>query len=1162
MSLNQYISIDTHYTRSISLERDGYSLEMTSSYIPTTRSLLTLNRFAETVSETNTPRSWALIGPYGSGKSSFAVFLTQLLNKCSESVSDDLLEKIKSRDQNLYKSFSGFLADKNGMLSILITGSPEPLIPKFLKSLKLAIETYWINNDQLKSDLLSRVDTAITKTNISLNEILELVEHVRAKVESSNGIGVLIIFDELGKFLEYEARHYGTNDIYLLQLLAEHSFSGRKANIYLFSLMHQGFEQYARGLGQELRNEWNKIQGRFESIPFLETTEQTIRILGSAFKNTLKKVEKKIIKEKCEHISEILESENALQNRFNAKTATELFSACYPLHPVTVLILPSLCQKMAQNERTLFSYLGSREQYGFPNSLSRLDKVGQWILPWEVYDYFILNQPAVLTDPTTHRRWAEVVTALERLGDVPESQERLLKTIGLLNIIGAHSGFKASKQIISLVSENSKEVNKSVEALKKASVVQYRKFSNEYRVWQGSDFDLDQAVEEEHAQLGQFSLAEVLNDQKRLQPVVARRHTIETGSLRYYVPFFIGCESFKLTTSISSQQRLLLCLAETSDDIAIAKTALKKYSAENDVVAIYPHGGLLREAVGEVLALRRVEINRPELNSDPIALREFRDRLNSAERIERNLLASIMEKPFDAEWFWKGKNIKINSKRALQKELSAILDSVFKYTPKIHNELINRDKPSAQAAAARNKLISALVNNLHLQDLGITKFPAEKGIYRAFLFATGIHKKQDDTTWVLSPPSKNDQYNFYPTWKRIDDFLSETQNKPKSFAELSVTLSKQPYGVKAGVLPLFYLTIFLCKQDELALFEQNVYVPYITEEHIERFMKRPENFSVQLIKLSGIRASLFKEYMKVLYGEKTPQEPSLHTVARPLARFISCLETYTKTTSRLSDAAISVRKSFDIAKSPTDLLFNKLPAACGFFKIEKNETDRKKIQGITIALVDIIRELRDAYSNMVEDFIEILSRSLIPDSSQKLSLDSIRKKVASRYEELTDYAADVKGTKAFIEILSNDTLSNDNWVKRLLSFLGGRASEKWSDSDRDRAIKKLNDLSRRLIDLRVIQTHYLKSKSDFDDGFDIIRLRSMRHGRSELERMVEIDDNTKTYIDKHKDEFRKSLNKLDDSRSRLALLAEMVEEELSRIEESEKNESIIKISNE
>ncbi len=197
-------------------------------------------------------------------------------------------------------------------------------------------------------------------------------------------------------------------------------------------MLHQAFEQYARGLGESLKNEWAKVQGRFENIPFLESSEQTLRVVAAATEHDFTPAESNKVKKEAKQLAQHFSDAKALPGAMGIKVASELFEACYPLHPISALILPLLCQKVAQNERTLFSYLGSREAHGFQDALGRCDKVGDWVYPWEIYEYFILNQPAALSDHFTHRRWAEVVTAIERLGDATEDEVNLLKTIGLL----------------------------------------------------------------------------------------------------------------------------------------------------------------------------------------------------------------------------------------------------------------------------------------------------------------------------------------------------------------------------------------------------------------------------------------------------------------------------------------------------------------------------------------------------------------------------------------------------------------------------------------------------------------------------------------------------------------------------------------------------------
>ena len=139
-------------------------------------------------------------------------------------------------------------------------------------------------------------------------------------------------------------------------------------------------------------------------------------------------------------------------------------------------------------------------------------------MPWEIYQYFILNQPGLTTDHATHRRWAEVVMALERLGDAPIQEIQLLKTIGLLNIISAQGGLKASKEIIALCGDGNRDtINNALESLQEKSIITYRKYNAEYRVWQGSDFDLEASVQEQKAQMTSVHLAETLNEKKLLE---------------------------------------------------------------------------------------------------------------------------------------------------------------------------------------------------------------------------------------------------------------------------------------------------------------------------------------------------------------------------------------------------------------------------------------------------------------------------------------------------------------------------------------------------------------------------------------------------------------------------------------------------------------------
>ena len=1137
MKLQNLISLNTNYTRSINLERDADSFSIARSYIPTSRTLSTLSRIADTLNREDTPRSFALIGPYGSGKSAFAVFLAHLLGPVDAEGTKAARQVLQKADQPLCDNL-GFHSDRTfGHLPVLITGTPEPFANRFVESLYKAAKTYW-GKKRGPNHLIVRKLKQSTDNPLSIKEIMDLLSQLQDAVAKS-GRGILIVFDELGKFLEYEARHYEANDIYLLQALAEHAYKGNEANLLVAVLMHQGFEQYARGLGETLRNEWSKVQGRYENIPFLESTEQTLRIVANAFQQELDKRQQIAVAKKCFSITAVLEKQNALPGVMAGEEAADLFKRCYPLHPVASLVLPILCQKLAQNERTLFSYLGSNEPHGLRDCIRKLENVGDFVSLWEIYEYFIRNQPAVLSDPSTRRRWAEVVTSLERLGDAPSEEIELVKTIGLLNIIGAHGGLKASETIVELCFQDKGKVQQALNALIQKSIIQFRKYSSEYRVWQGSDFDLETAVQDELNQVSHFSLPESLNDRKALPPIVARRHTIETGALRYFQSHFVDPVSYAKEISQSSMQRIIFCLVESRDDKKIFHKDIISYYSNQDIVVLCHNGDQLREATAEVLALERVQMNRPELHTDPVAMREYKDRLTAAEQNEDELLSAFIETPEVGEWYWKQAKFDVGNKRNLQQELSRILDKVYYKAPVFKNELINREKPSSQATAARNKLVSALLHNVDKEDLGIEKYPAERGVYLALLKATGLHREIDGKWQLASPAEDENPLNICPVWKKITDFLEETENKPQSFAELGPDLKAPPFGIKEGVLPILYATAFLCYQHELALYEDNVYTPYFTEQHLERFVKRPDYFTVQRFSTTYINASFFPLIELVSHGKLCTKPKSLLGIAGPLTKFHDELDDYTKHTSQLTEMCRRVMQAFALSQSPADLLFTSLPCACGFLSLNSDDVDKNETVDFAAKLGVALSELRDTYSNMVNNFVEILTKSLLPDIRQKIEISALRGKVKLKYEYLAARTVDVEGLQSFIQYLADAKSADDIWLQRLLLFLGGRVPQKWTDNEREEALLKLAQLSKRLV---VLDTQHCHINDQFDDDFDFIRLQIMRLGHADCQITVPIDKAKKKFTAPYKEKVSSTLEKIEDDDMRLFLLSSLVED--------------------
>ncbi|MFK5947392.1 MAG: hypothetical protein QM500_01315, partial [Methylococcales bacterium] len=370
----------------------------------------------------------------------------------------------------------------------------------------------------------------------------------------------------------------------------------------------------------------------------------------------------------------------------------------------------------------------------------------------------------------------------------------------------------------------------------------------------------------------------------------------------------------------------------------------------------------------------------------------------------------------------------------------------------------------------------------------------------------------------------------------------------KSFADLNAELLAPPYGVKAGLLPIFYITAYIVYQHELAVYEQRRYRPYFTEEMLDRFVKRPDEFEIQRFRITGLRASIFEQYSKVIHGDS--KKRTLLELAKPLASFMGSLPEYTQKTRRgLSPIAIKVRSAFNLAKSPEKLLFEELPNALsiGDFDVTPGE---EQLEGFSSALTETLRELRDAYSNLRDKQKELIAQAFNIDP--KLPLEEVRKILNGNCHGLENYTVDTQGLRAFIMRVNKTKGADSEWFENVLMFLGNKPSIKWHDSDQDTAEYRLSDFSRRVIDLEKLRLHEKDRALNVSDDFDVYLLRSIKKGGDIYDEVVAVDQKSVKHITKTKEDIEELLNALPDKELRLGALAEVVNEFLEQYTQEQK----------
>ena len=346
--LRDVFSIRGRFHRSVQLERDWIDQRGLQDYLLTTTAReLSVQIFSGAYGK-HGPRAWSVTGPYGSGKSAFALFLTDLMS--SNPPRHEQAQNIKLE--------LGF--DPRPFAAVPIIGQRTSLVSELLSGLQTNLGKILPQNHyRAQANIINR-----RNGNRALSKAFEL----SAVAARDNGYaGLLVIVDEFGKFLEHAAQNPEDVDLLILQDLAEMA-ARSEVPIVLVTILHSAFDEYLGPLDESRRMEWQKVQGRFADIAFLEPPDQFLRLIGSAIECVDTKTD--TCSRYTQISSDLALSDIALEASRRMALDT-LVPACAPLHPWTALLLwPLFRSKLAQNERSLFAFLVDHGPFGFQDFLN------------------------------------------------------------------------------------------------------------------------------------------------------------------------------------------------------------------------------------------------------------------------------------------------------------------------------------------------------------------------------------------------------------------------------------------------------------------------------------------------------------------------------------------------------------------------------------------------------------------------------------------------------------------------------------------------------------------------------------------------------------------------------------------------------------------------
>ncbi len=1152
--LSQYFSLNRRYSRSINLERDLERVEALVGYVPTEKSVDALRRilagFTDSQAKTSTSlsfsaersrsanRAWTLTSVYGTGKSAFAHYLVSLCAPEKDPIRSKALEITENALGAESTEYCGLkeAIPSQGLFRAVATAQREPISNTIVRALARGARLFWSQAQRAKITVARQLvdleaEIAAGET-VDSREIPKLVQDVAQAAKT----GVFLIIDELGKNLEFAAYNAGAEDLYLLQQLTELPRDEQNP-VYLLGILHQAFTEYGQRLAAVQRNEWAKIQGRFEDIPFIESAGQMVRLIGQVIDRSKAENFRQAISNQAQDWFEKLESIATTEN-----LTPEDLGAVYPLHPLAALVLPMLCAKYGQNDRSLFTFLTSSEPYSFQNFLEEETVDGN--LPKtlkldRVYDYFVEAAGMGFGSRPNLQRWVEIQNLIADARHLDEDYRRVLKTIGTLNLVTTTGAVKATPELVTLAlcdsSNDEGEQQKwdnIIDRLLRRNVITHRRLWDELRLWEGSDFNVDAEVaaltEQERS-----PLASLLAQTYPLKPIVAQRHSYKTGTLRYFERRYVDAaeDLAKLRCNSNDADGLIACwLDEELPSEPPAETA----DGKPLIVLCATKLGVLRIQALEFAALEKIQTNAAQLQTDAVARREVQYRLFHTKRLLDESLSQAFDMAVNRNPCWiQGKQEIISNATEFNAKLSEVCDKVYNKTPILWNELINRRELTSQGAKARRELIDAMLARSDKERLGLEGYGPQVAMYYSLLEETEIHRQEEEALGFY-PPQK--ESGLWTLWQAIEDFCFQAKEKQQSLDKLYQHLEAPPYGVKQGSIPVLLAAVLLYRVDDVGVYEEGSFIPVLGAEHFELLVKDPSRFSIKYFEIAGLRSQVFKELEAVLKSPKSRMPAGVRNVtvlavAKPLFQFVKKLPAYTRNTKRLSLEAQAVLRTLQQAQEPDELLFTSLPQACGLPPIGTDEADDgTTAKTLRKKLIAALHEIQTAYDRLLSE-----CKSRLHDafgvSNQEAKL---REDLRVRSSRLAGQCVE-RMLRSFTLAATDETKTDTEWLEALVMIVADKPAESWTDEDVTRFELKLSDLTRRFKNLEALRAE-VDAKGG---GFDARRITVTRPDGQEINQIVGIDRECEDEIEELVEKVLEILP--DNTQLRQAVIAKLTE---------------------
>lgn len=979
----------------------------------------------------STRRAWRIIGDFGVGKSALALALVQALDP---RLSDDAMPMRRL-------AVAGGATPR--MFPLLITGSKHGLAAGLSASIGWAAGDDGIVNGKRAESVLAKADP--------FDALIALRDAVR---ETGRFDGLMVVIDEMGKFLESGADGDDV-EVYRLQALAEAAVRSGDAPLSVILILHKGFQSYRDDWRAARSSEWEKVAERFEELVFDHPLSHTAALLAAALAVDEASIPAKARKTHADAITRV----RALG--WLGPRNGPAMSGCWPVHPATIPVMSRFFARFGQNERSLFGFAASEEPNGL-RSFAAARQPGTALYGiHDFFDYVSSSFGHRLTSRVGAGEWGRIGAVLERAADADPVEVAVLKTIGILNLLDAPELPATAVSVCETLvpAHDACEIEDAVGRLVSGGLVFRRPGRSELRLWTSRRVDLSaiwvDAEREVEAGAVLADLPRHLSDLGIRSHVLARRHSITTGTSRR---FAVSCTHASALAGHGghgdADGGLVAVLCGGGEDMRIARAWSAEVTSELDnMVAIaVPPMAELGPTVVDLLRHRWVVANAAALQEDAFAAAEIErsvadleNRLISALETALGLRGHAPAAPI--ELFWKGERRKQDVPVHIM--VSQVCDLIYDQAPKVENELVNRHALTTAGAGARQRLIDSMFAHPNSPELAFKpgKNPPERALYLSLLRRGRVHREVDGEWLIAPPPPDDDPLQLRPVLDAIQARLSSDEGRVP-LVDVYGEIEAGPYGVRRGLCPLLLAINLVAAGHRVALFERGTYCTRLDGAAFMRMMKSPEHFALQWVSLEGVRADVFRRLALLL--DKPTGESGIRLVVDPLIRFGAGLPFHVQHSSTLGQEAREVRKVLAKGRSPIDLVFSELPAACGIEPFcVAGEADAERAQDFVTRLVAAVSELRGCYP--------LLLHAMRAELMQALEANG-REAVAERASTLA-FRVREQQLRTFALRIADSALAEDPWTESIGGAMVGKPPERWLDQDVELWRSRLADLA-------------------------------------------------------------------------------------------------------